>query len=354
MGQHDLGSCREPRPVALAAIGQRHRPDKLGTIYSGSAVVDRHNTAGFQTGPEKALVCIFTSAGNPFTQSIAYSNDRGHTFSKYAQKPRAEEHRGQQPRPQDVLACPDEEVGNGPLPRRPAVRPLHVAELEGVEQALRHSAVSRGECPDMFSLPVDGDAQHAKWVFWGANGNYLLGDFDGTKFTKESGPYHFEYGANYYAAQTYSDIPRSDGRRIQIAWMNGGQYPGMPFNQQMSLPGELTLRSFPEGIRLLPAADQGTRHVARPAAPLERADQGPENPLAGIVADLADIRAEIPLAGLDQVTLTLRGAPVHLRREAEDAHAHGPQGAVGSRGWHVACANRAGSHLDRSVRRAAR
>ena len=111
--------------------------------------------------------------------------------------------------------------------------------------------------------------------FRAPNGNYLLGDFDGTKFTKESGPYHFEYRAHYLAAQTYSDIPRSDGQRIQIAWMNGGQYPGMPFNQQMSLPGELTLRSFPEGIRLLQAADQGTRHVARPAAPLERADQGP-------------------------------------------------------------------------------
>ena len=45
-----------------------------------------------------------------------------------------------------------------------------------------------------------------------------------------------DYGANYYAVQTYSDIPAGDGRRIQIAWMNGGSYPKMPFNQQMSFP----------------------------------------------------------------------------------------------------------------------
>ena len=70
-------------------------PDKLGTIFSGSAVVDWNNTAGFQTGDEKVIVCIYTSAGNtspeskdqPFTQSIAYSNDRGRTWTKYDNNP---------------------------------------------------------------------------------------------------------------------------------------------------------------------------------------------------------------------------------------------------------------------------
>ena len=62
-------------------------PDKLGTIFSGSAVVDENNTAGFRTGQEKVLVCIYTSAGSPFTQSIAYSNDRGRTWTKYEKNP---------------------------------------------------------------------------------------------------------------------------------------------------------------------------------------------------------------------------------------------------------------------------
>jgi sucrose-6-phosphate hydrolase SacC (GH32 family) len=70
-------------------------PDHLGTIFSGSAVIDKHNTTGFQTGKEKPMVCIYTSAGGrnpwskgrPFTQSIAYSNDRGRSFTKYDGNP---------------------------------------------------------------------------------------------------------------------------------------------------------------------------------------------------------------------------------------------------------------------------
>ena len=59
-----------------------------------------------------------------------------------------------------------------------------------------------------------------------------------------------DYGKNFYAAQTWSDVPESDGRRIQIAWMNGSNPPEMPFNQQMSFPCVLTLRTTDEGIRL--------------------------------------------------------------------------------------------------------
>ena len=103
-----------------------------------------------------------------------------------------------------------------------------------------------GECPDFFALPVDGDAKNVKWVFWAANNNYMLGSFDGKVFRKETGPLPSHFGANRYAAQTFSDIPPADGRRIQIAWMSGGKYPGMPFNQQMSIPVELRCGRSPK------------------------------------------------------------------------------------------------------------
>ena len=73
-------------------------------------------------------------------------------------------------------------------------------------------------------MPIEGEPGKTKWVFTAANGHYLAGDFDGTRFTPEEGPLTPEFGANYYAVQTYSDIPERDGRRIQIAWMNGGSY----------------------------------------------------------------------------------------------------------------------------------
>ena len=88
---------------------------------------------------------------------------------------------------------------------------------------------------------------------------------------------------NDYAAQTYSDIPAVDGRRIQISWMAGGRYPEMPFNQQMSFPRTLTLRSTPEGTRLcmMPVREiekiRGTKHSW---AELELGPRG--NPLQGL------------------------------------------------------------------------
>ena len=77
------------------------------------------------------------------------------------------------------------------------------------------------ECPDMFALPVDGDPGNRRWVVWEGGGLYLIGQFDGTTFSPESGSLASKFGGNDYAAQTYSDIPDADGRRIQISWMSG-------------------------------------------------------------------------------------------------------------------------------------
>ncbi len=76
-------------------LGDAIYPDELGTIFSGSAVVDWKNSAGFQKGNEKTIVCFYTSApqgtpwtaGKKFTQSIAYSTDNGKTFTKYEKNP---------------------------------------------------------------------------------------------------------------------------------------------------------------------------------------------------------------------------------------------------------------------------
>src|SRR6185503_11656428 len=109
------------------------------------------------------------------------------------------------------------------------------------------------ECPDFFPMIVDGekadDAAKVKWVWTAANGRYLVGEFDGTRFTPESrDARQVDFGNNYYAVQTYSDAP--DGRRIQVGWMRGGRYPRMPFNQQMAFPRELRLKRTDDGLRL--------------------------------------------------------------------------------------------------------
>ena len=75
--------------------------------------------------------------------------------------------------------------------------------------------------------------------------------FDGTEFKPEHGfeaPLRSDYSRDFYAGQTFSNMP--DGRRVQIAWLRDGRFPGMPFNQQLTIPTTLTLHRTPAGLRL--------------------------------------------------------------------------------------------------------
>jgi levanase/fructan beta-fructosidase len=160
-------------------------------------------------------------------------------------------------------------------------------------------------------MSVDGNPANTRWVLFGANGQYLVGRFDGVQFIPEGGMQVGDFGKNYYAAQTYSDIPASDARRILIAWMQGGQYPGMPFNQQMTFPRELALRTTPDGIRLciVPVREIETIH-AKEHAWEDQALKPGENLLAGLSGELFEIRAEIEPGAASEVGFSLRGQKV--------------------------------------------
>jgi fructan beta-fructosidase len=294
-------------------------PDKLGTIFSGSAVVDEVNSAGFQTGKEKVLVAIYTSAGGtsdeskgqPFTQSIAYSDDRGRTWTKYAGNPVLKHIAGGNRDPKVLWHAASKQW-------------IMALYLDGNSYALFASPNLKqwkklcdvqvpggSECPDFFELPVDDDATKSKWVFWSANNTYLLGRFDGQTFHKEAGPLPAHYGRHRYAAQTFSNIPREDGRRIQIAWMNGAQYPHMPFNQQMSLPVSLSLRTFPEGVRLctLPVKEVESLRMGSGFSWQGTLKAG-QNPLSTLSGELFDIELTIVPGTVKEVGLNVRGTPI--------------------------------------------
>ena len=102
----------------------------------------------------------------------------------------------------------------------------------------------------MFPLPVDGDHAHQKWVLVRGNGRYSVGEFDDLKFTPETTQRPCDLGPNFYATQSWGDIAGQEGRRVQIAWMRDGKYPDMPFNQQMTFPCDLTLRTLNGSLRI--------------------------------------------------------------------------------------------------------
>ena len=303
-------------------------PDEGGPINSGSAAVDWKNTSELQSGEENVLVALYTEgsyllpSNKPAAQSLAYSNDRGRTWTKYAGNPvvGATEHYARDPKffwheptKKWIMTFILSENGNEHdntfgLFSSPNLKDWILESKLDMPTAC--------DCPDMFELPLDDDPNDLRWVFWGGNGTHAIGDFDGKTFTPE-GNIHLsllplnENGANGFAAQVFSDIPASDGRTIQIAWLRNGEYPGMEFNQQMTFPCELSLRTFPEGIRLcrLPAREIEILH--REHHRWEDGALSPgENPLSGISGELFDIRTEIELGEADEVVFELHGQSV--------------------------------------------
>jgi fructan beta-fructosidase len=282
-------------------------PHRFGDwCFSGSAVVDEHNTAGFQTGDEKVIVAAYTSTGRG--EAIAYSNDRGRTFTEYEGNP-VVEHRGRDPKviwhePGDhwVMAVYDE---------RDDARGIAFytsADLKTWQYESRIDGYY--ECPELFELAVDGDPGDTRWVVYSGNGDYAIGRFDGKTFTVESGKHRFHYGNCFYASQTFSNTRPEDGRRIQIAWGRIG-HPDMPFNQMMDFPVVLTLRSTEEGIRMFaePVREIELLHDEKHAWRDVTLDPG-ENLLDGITGDLFHIRAEWGLSEAKQLGVKIRGVPV--------------------------------------------
>lgn len=238
-------------------LGDVLLPDKLGPMFSGSAVVDWNNTSGFGKDGKPPLVLIYTAAGNPTTQCIAYSTD-GRTFTKYEQNPVVKQITSGNRDPKVMWHAPSKQwvmVLYVELNKRHTVHFFTSPDLKDWKLASITEGGTMGkdgylyECPDFFELPIDGDKSKTKWVLLGANSEYAIGTFDGTTFKPEQTWLKGHQGKGFYAPQTFSDIPEKDGRRIQIGWFQTAT-PGMEFNQSMSIPTELKLVSTGKGPRL--------------------------------------------------------------------------------------------------------
>lgn len=253
-GNMTWGHATSPDLLHWTEQGDALYPDRLGTMFSGSGAVDVRNTTGFQTDPKfPPFVLMYTANGpsmrygEPASQCLAYSVDGGKTFTKYEGNPTIPHIVGGNRDPKIFWHEPTQKWVVALYMDGEDYALFGSKDLKSWEQLCSIEKLGCSECPDIFELPVDGDENNKLWVFWGGNGKYLLGAFDGVNFERLSEPLDAKWGGNDYAAQSYSDTP---GRRIQFSWMNGGEYPGMPFNQQFTVPRELTLRTTPDGVRL--------------------------------------------------------------------------------------------------------
>ena len=257
-------------PVALAE-------ENGVAIFTGSVVVDAANSSGFGVKGNSPMVAIYTgnSAGLQ-TQNLAYSNDHGSTWTKYAANPVLDLHLENFRDPMVFWFAPGKHwVMVVSLATQHKVIFYNSPDLKTWTRMSEFgpagaNAVPNWECPNFFPLPVVNQAGTTKWVLElgvGDNGpaagsatQYFVGDFDGKTFHSENPDNQtlwMDYGADFYAAQSFSGVPASDGRRIAVAWMDNWNYasklPTSPWRGQVTVPRELTLQRTSAGIRLVQA-----------------------------------------------------------------------------------------------------
>jgi sucrose-6-phosphate hydrolase SacC (GH32 family) len=181
-------------------------------------------------------------------------------------------------------------------------------------------------------MPVDGNTQDVRWVFFGASGVYLIGKFDGHRFTPETQPQRLHHGNCWYAAQVYSDIPANDGRTILLPWgrlPDGEIFRGMPFNQMMGLPVELALHATSSGAWLLVNPAHELKSLRQTTHTIKQQTLAPgDNPLAAIRGDLVEIEAEIAVGDAKEISFDLRGVPVVFDVAAQRLSCLGNQAAL--------------------------
>ncbi len=278
--------------------------------YSGSAVMDLANTAGWKAGAEDVMVAAYTSTGRG--ECIVYSNDRGRTWTEFEGNP-VVRHSGRDPRllwhaptQKWVMAVYDEDASL-PEAERQGIAFYTSPDLKSWTRQSRIAGFY--ECPDLFELPLDGNPTQPRWVLSGASSEYSIGLFDGRAFTPQTPRLPGHLGRGFYAAQTFSNEPHH--RVIQIGWLQLDT-PRQPFNQAMSLPLQLALRSTPHGPRLAwqPAPELESLRLKTLHTPAQTLSPGEPNPLAKLSGELLEVRLDFEPGARSEVSLTIRGIAI--------------------------------------------
>ncbi len=255
-------------------------PDDMGTMFSGSAVVDTENRSGLKQGDEDVILLFYTAAGHNcdvyrvknFTQCLAYSTDGGVTFKKYDKNPIVPHIEGANRDPK-VIWC--QELNKYVMALYLDGNDFCLLTSDNFtnwERLQTFSVEGESECPDFFPILVGGKR---KWVFIGASAKYVVGEFINGKFEFEPEVKCLRCNRQSYAAQTFSTY--NEYERIQIAWDNDAVFGNATFRSQMSIPYKLTAKESPDGIKL-GAEPYGLEAVFKDTANFENVSVKQGNP----------------------------------------------------------------------------
>lgn len=328
----DLAQWRECPPALLE--------DDRHMIFSGSAVTDQSNSAGFGAG---AMVAIYTGAAQAparhQSQCLAVSNDGGDSWRKFDGNP--------------VL---DRAMADFRDPNvfwhEPSARWIMVVVLSEENSALIYGSANLidwqalssiptydaaghlWECPTLIELPVEG-SNARRWLFKvdvmrGAEGSgaiALVGDFDGVSFTPEVGSdgaprwISVDGGRDFYAAIPWH-APRDEaGRPCWIGWMGNHAYqaalPTRGWRGAMSVPRYLSLRQCAEGWKLVQQVAPSVDALFADASSVTAAQHHGLLPIASRIQIDGGVDWTIVLRDADGATLCIEraGDAITVRRD---------------------------------------
>ena len=276
--------------------GDPVQPDVWGAIFSGSAVVDKENTAGFG---KDAVVALYTSAAESQIQSMAYSTDNGKTFTKYEGNPVITSN---VPDFRDPHMFWNEDIKKWNMILA-AGQHMEIYTSDNLKEWKLESSFGAEygnhggvwECPDLMKMKVKGTDKE-KWMlicninpggpFGGSATQYFIGDFDGYKFVCDTKPEvtkWMDYGKDHYATVTFDNAP--DGRHVAIAWMSNWQYANLVPTKQYrccnSIPRDLGLFEYDGDIycSVLPSPEMtAARKTKKPGKAITEACELIVNP----------------------------------------------------------------------------
>jgi len=316
-------------PVALHEVPGQYM------VYSGSAVVDWNNSSGLCQNPDpqdhSCLVAIYTGAyKDRQKQHIAFSNDRGRTWANYPGNPVAD------------LDAPDFRDPNvfwyAPQHKWVMVavladeRTLVVLDSPDLKHWSKRSTfgpagdtTGQWECPDLIELPVEGTSEK-KWVLivnrnpgapaGGTGVRYLIGKFDGASFTSEvpdAPALWADWGKDFYATNTWNNVPESDGRHLWIGWFSNWKYanaePTVLWRGAQSIPRTLLLRRYADGLRMVQRPVRELESLRREKVRIVNAGVAEANRKlrdAGTKGEVYEVEAELESGQADEIGFRLR------------------------------------------------
>ena len=290
--------------------------------FSGSATVDKKNTAGWG---KNTLVAFFTDTG--CGECIAYSQDNGATFTYYEKNP-VVRHRGRDPK----VIWYEYDQGEKPLDEAAGKLGGHwvmtvfdergkfgrnaafYTSTDMKEWTVQSHLPGYYECTELFELPVDGERKNTRWVVYAADAKYAVGSFDGKTFTPDHEGKHQVHWGPYYASQTFDNPP--DGRKIQVGWLRVGA-PG-PYNQHFSFPHRLTLRKTADGVRMYAKPIKEIEQLRTKSKQAQAQKLAADKPVTlGIGSDLLDVRLTVEVGDAKTIVLNLPGRTIKYDANAQ-------------------------------------